>query len=117
MHGPTCKHLLGKPNGVLAPALDDVPAARAREQVRLPSDARPRGGAARPPPLRAGHADERREYDALGVFGTALQQKIGIFHSSFLKMVPEIQTHRTQKSAVVPLLVIYMYVSVLTDCV
>jgi hypothetical protein len=28
-------------------------------------------------------------YDAFGVFGTALREKIGVFHSSYLKMDPK----------------------------
>jgi hypothetical protein len=31
-----------------------------------------------------------RAYNAFGVFGTALQEKIGVFYSSSLKMVPKI---------------------------
>jgi hypothetical protein len=31
-------------------------------------------------------------YDAFGVFETALQEMIGIFHSSSLKMVPKTPT-------------------------
>jgi hypothetical protein len=38
----------------------------------------------------------RPEHDAFGVFGTALQENIGVFHPSSLKMVRrKLQTHRS----------------------
>jgi hypothetical protein len=32
---------------------------------------------------------EAVRYDVFGFFGTALQEKIGVFHSSYLNMVPK----------------------------
>ena len=35
------------------------------------------------------HEDRHDAYDAFGVFEAALQEKIGVFHSSSLKMAPK----------------------------